>query len=246
MATTVTNPASASAIPSLTAEVTVALADAPQVISRLALYDSAETKGRHTQAGMSILRYALERYVASNIDVPSKYEVKVEASDESIIITGTNKSPRRAKTDMFTQEIAHPLWLSSFFEDEDAFELLLPESEATLADALALLSDHVDALQAEAEDEEETGIIVTDEPDEDEEDDDEEAEDDEDPEEDDEEGDDEDEDEDEDDEYEDDDEDDDEEETEAGTGDVATNTCRPDADGACTNTLHQLGGEHGR
>ena len=137
----------AAAIPSLTAAVTVALADPEQVLSRLALFDSAEQKDRHTAAGLSILRYALERYVASNIDLPDKYTVKIEATDESIIVTATNKSPRRAKTDHFEQEIAYPVWLASFFADDEHFDLLLPESDVPLEEGLTTLRAHVAAIQ---------------------------------------------------------------------------------------------------
>jgi hypothetical protein len=143
---------SSAAIANLTAEVTVALADPKTVLARLALYESAEKKDRHTAAGVSILRYALEGYVSSAFEVPDRYNAWVEATDESVIISGEHKNTKRAATDNFSQEIAYPLWLAEFFRDENNFKLLLEGDETPLEEVIATMTAHVESLDAESDD----------------------------------------------------------------------------------------------
>lgn len=229
-----------SEIPSITAEVTTALAQPDMVIKRLALYDSAETKGRHTAKGMSILRYALETYLVANIDVPDKYTATVTADDQKITVHGQNKNARRAKTDTFEQTVALPLWLASFFEDDAHFDMLFPEDETPLSDVIVALAQHVETFTEAAvqedededenedeEDDEEYDDLYEDDDEEDDrtdEDDEDEDDEDEDP------------------------EDEEEEEADEPEDDEApakyVGTCMLDAEGICRNTMHEIGGEH--
>ena len=142
-------------IPDITAAVTVALANPGLVLPRLAHYETAESKDRHTEYKMSILSYALAGYIASHLDIPNKYEVQVIPLDGSVMIQAQNKSVRQAKKDRFQQEVPYPVWLASFFESDEAFGYLEQENTTPLAEVLIALEEHVESLTPDeaAEDE---------------------------------------------------------------------------------------------
>lgn len=135
----------------ITTKVIAALEDPAKVIPRLALYDTAEEKDRHTEYGVSILAYALAGYVQSHFEVPARYEVQITPLDSSVMISAQNKNPKRAEKDRFQQEVPYPMWLASFFEDDEMFAYLTPGDDTPLEEVIANLEAHVEDLAVDAE-----------------------------------------------------------------------------------------------
>ena len=151
-------------MPDIAAQIHAAFEHPEVVLARLALYESAEKKKRHDEYNMSILRYALAGYVTSATDFPDKAEAAIDVTDEGVTVTvsmGRGKSKQRVPV-----EVAYPTWLGTFFEDDDAFDLLLTTSVTPLAEALDMLREHVElwaASGSEDKDEPETSAEIADE-----------------------------------------------------------------------------------
>lgn len=114
----------------------LALVSPEPVINRLALYESSETKGRHTEAGMSILRYALAGYITGVVTDKDIVSPIVEPYDETVDITYMSDIDERVVT------VEYPGWLKDFFDSEDRFAYLQPGHAGTLADVLVEMGEH--------------------------------------------------------------------------------------------------------
>ena len=105
---------------------------------------------------MSILAYALSGYIQSHFEVPARYEVQITPLDSSVMISAQNKNPKRAEKDRFQQEIPYPIWLASFFEDDEMFAYLTPVDDTPLEEVIADLQAHVDSDADDLYDDDET------------------------------------------------------------------------------------------
>jgi hypothetical protein len=115
-------------------DVYTGLVDPERVVSRLALYESSEAKGRHTEAEMSILRYALAGYITGIVGQIESNDVivdpVVDPYDDQVDISWDN--------DAHEITVEYPAWLSDFFSSDARFDYLKPDNTVVL---MAVLED---------------------------------------------------------------------------------------------------------
>lgn len=110
----------------------LALVTPSRMLSRLSAYQTSEDNNRHTEAEMSILRYALAGYLTGVISTECDIEQAiVEPFADEVDVTYTDGSGNEQ-----TETIEYPGWLVDFFDADDNFELMLPDNSNTLADIL--------------------------------------------------------------------------------------------------------------
>lgn len=108
----------------------IALAHPEKVINRLALYTSSEEKGRHTDAGMSILRYALAGYLTGVVSDTEILEPVVDPYGDEVDVSWEQQGSEHSIT------MEYPGWLSGFFEDDAHFAYLKADDATPLVEIL--------------------------------------------------------------------------------------------------------------
>lgn len=117
----------------------LALVSPEPVLNRLALYESSEVAGRHLDAEMSILRYALAGYLTGVVTEKGIEQPIVEPYDESVDVTYASDETAPE----IEVNIEYPAWLMDFFEADENFAYLQPVNADPLAEILDQMREFV-------------------------------------------------------------------------------------------------------
>lgn len=94
----------------------------------------AERVGRIARSKNSVLRYGISRYVQSQLPtIPDDWRLYLFPMDTEIVVKGRYKTEPHEEWEIHAP---YPEWLVDFLDDDERFNLLLPESDAKLEEVL--------------------------------------------------------------------------------------------------------------